>query len=187
MERLASAQLPTKYGTFQVHTFRSRVDGQDHIALTMGDVEGARDVLVRVHRCGLHLAAQPLSAVSRTSRLQLWRDGEPQAQRGLPTQRTGPHPVAPQAPPRAPLLRACSENILGDVFASARDDGCDQLAAAMERIATEGRGVLVYLRGHEGRGIGLAKHVEALVLQQEGQEDAVSANARLGLPADARR
>ncbi len=85
---------------------------------------------------------------------------------------------------RAPLVRLHSECLTGDVFGSQRCDCGAQLERALERVAAEG-GAVVYLRGHEGRGVGLVSKLQAYGLQDQGL-DTVDAQVELGLPIDAR-
>jgi 3,4-dihydroxy 2-butanone 4-phosphate synthase/GTP cyclohydrolase II len=83
------------------------------------------------------------------------------------------------------LVRLHSACLTGDAFGSLRCDCGPQLRQAMRRIAAEGRGVLLYAAGHEGRGVGLVSKLQAYMLQDEGH-DTVDANHRLGLPVDSR-
>ena len=129
----STGRVPTTNGEFMAVSYRSVIDGIEHLALVLGDVDQrnsgamADPVLVRVH----------------------------------------------------------SECLTGDVFGSRRCDCGEQLQAALLRIADVGRGVVVYLRGHEGRGVGLAHKLRAYTLQDNGF-DTVDANVIQELPVDSR-
>lgn len=84
------------------------------------------------------------------------------------------------------LVRVHSECVTGDIFDAMRCECGDQLNGALDAIVREGRGVLVYLRGHEGRGIGLVAKVRTHVLQDEHGLDTVDSATVLGLPVDSR-
>ncbi|MFC6085961.1 GTP cyclohydrolase II [Sphaerisporangium aureirubrum] len=88
--------------------------------------------------------------------------------------------------PRDVLVRVHSECVTGDIFAAMRCECGDQLDAALNAIVREGAGVLVYLRGHEGRGIGLVAKVRTHVLQDDHGLDTVDSATVLGFPVDDR-
>ncbi|CRK55064.1 3,4-dihydroxy-2-butanone 4-phosphate synthase / GTP cyclohydrolase II [Alloactinosynnema sp. L-07] len=84
------------------------------------------------------------------------------------------------------LVRVHSECMTGDIFGAMRCECGEQLNAALDAIVSEGSGVLIYLRGHEGRGIGLVAKVRTHVLQDEQGLDTLDSATSLGLPVDVR-
>ena len=127
IRRSAEARIPTKFGDWMCYAYESLLDGEQHVAMVKGNVQGADNILVRVH----------------------------------------------------------SECLTGDVFGSLCCDCGPQLDESMALIEDVGTGIVVYLRGHEGRGIGIGEKMRAYALQEKGH-DTVDANTELGHPIDSR-
>ncbi|EFN54915.1 hypothetical protein CHLNCDRAFT_24136 [Chlorella variabilis] len=128
VECTAVAPLPTRYGEFTAHAYRSLLDGTEHIALVMGRVRHADSVLTRVH----------------------------------------------------------SESMLSDLFGAARCDSGSQLDAALAGIGARGSGVLVYLRGQQGRGLPLAEELQAHATAEAEANDTTAFSPPRAPQVDAR-
>ena len=169
VERGTVARMPTTAGYFDAVVFAEANAGLEHVALLKGDlgeaIGAARAEIPQPERRHRSEAVSVETAAA-----------DPPA---------NGHAANGASKPEAPLVRIHSECATGDIFGSRRCDCGEQLERSLADIHAADAGVLLYLRGHEGRGIGLGAKLEAYALQDRGR-DTIDANTDLGHPVDAR-